>query len=447
MNKKAVIWGLWIIFTLAGAAYFINILYFSDDKTVFMPGEVTHGHHQIEMVCEACHSENWSDQDTLQKACVNCHDEELEEAHDSHPKSKFTDPRNADRLEKIDARFCIACHVEHKSEVHTGMGVTLQEDFCFRCHEDIAEDRESHKGLGFETCASSGCHNFHDNKALYEDYLLAHANEPDHKSSDWVSMIKNVHMNKKANQNESKVLDQSGADMPESLNADSDLIEKWAKSAHAYGGINCSECHNTQDSGWKDAVAIEDCESCHKEQATGFKTGKHGMRFAVFKEERDSIQFMSPSLARIPMKVDSFDEELTCNTCHKAHDYLMEEAAVESCIGCHDDQHTNAYKNSKHFELWRQEVSGELEKGAGVSCASCHMPKVFNKDHTEMHTQHNQNHNLRPNEKMIRSVCMNCHGLQFSLNALADQDLILNNFSSASKVHVESIEWATARDK
>ena len=47
------------------------------------------------------------------------------------------------------------------------------------CHLDIAEDRPSHEGMGFETCASAGCHNFHDNRGLYEDFLLKHLHEAD----------------------------------------------------------------------------------------------------------------------------------------------------------------------------------------------------------------------------------------------------------------------------
>lgn len=60
-------------------------------------------------------------------------------------------------------------------------------------------------------------------------------------------------------------------------------------------------------------------------------------------------------------------------------------------------------------------------------------------------TNHNQNDNLRPNEKMIRTVCLDCHGLAFSLDALADTDLIRRNFSGRPTVHVESIEWAVRR--
>jgi hypothetical protein len=60
--------------------------------------------------------------------------------------------------------------------------------------------------------------------------------------------------------------------------------------------------------------------------------------------------------------------------------------------------------------------------------------------------EHNQNATLRPNEKMIRSSCMNCHSLAFSIDALADPILINNNFQHAPTVHIESIDMAVARD-
>ena len=40
-------------------------------------------------------------------------------------------------------------------------------------------------------------------------------------------------------------------------------------------------------------------------------------------------------------------------------------------------------------------------------------------------TSHNQNDGLRSNEKMIRPVCLDCHGLGFAIDALADDDLAL----------------------
>ena len=43
---------------------------------------------------------------------------------------------------------------------------------------------------------------------------------------------------------------------------------------------------------------------------------------------------------------------------------------------------------------------------------------------------------------MIRPVCMNCHGLGFSIDALADKKLLINNFNGRPAVHIESIDMA-----
>jgi hypothetical protein len=46
---------------------------------------------------------------------------------------------------------------------------------------------------------------------------------------------------------------------------------------------------------------------------------------------------------------------------------------------------------------------------------------------------------------MARGVCLNCHGLGFTLDALADPALIANNFRGQPARHVESVEWAAQR--
>ena len=56
--------------------------------------------------------------------------------------------------------------------------------------------------------------------------------------------------------------------------------------------------------------------------------------------------------------------------------------------------------------------------------------------------QHNQNANLVPNEKMIRPVCMQCHGLGFSIDSLADKQLIENNFQGKPGIHIQSLDMA-----
>ena len=68
------------------------------------------------------------------------------------------------------------------------------------------------------------------------------------------------------------------------------------------------------------------------------------------------------------------------------------------------------------------------------------MPRVMSGG--KVHVQHNQNDNLRPNEKMIRSVCMSCHGLEFSLSSLADSLLIQRCFQGQPETSVDSVQMA-----
>jgi hypothetical protein len=72
------------------------------------------------------------------------------------------------------------------------------------------------------------------------------------------------------------------------------------------------------------------------------------------------------------------------------------------------------------------------------------LPRI-EKGKDEIFVNHNQNDVLRPNEKMIRPVCLQCHSLDFSIDALADKALIENNFSGKPSVHIPSIDWALKR--
>ena len=54
---------------------------------------------------------------------------------------------------------------------------------------------------------------------------------------------------------------------------------------------------------------------------------------------------------------------------------------------------------------------------------------------------------LRPNDKMLRSVCMSCHGLGFSIDALADPEMTRRNFNGRPGRHVTSLEMAEKRLK
>jgi len=96
--------------------------------------------------------------------------------------------------------------------------------------------------------------------------------------------------------------------------------------------------------------------------------------------------------------------------------------------------------------LWRLATAAGLI-AYRTHCATCHMPRLkkMTAGKNIIRVDHNQNANLRPNEKMIRPVCMQCHSLEFSIDALADTKLINNNFSGTPAVHIESIDWALKR--
>ena len=376
-----------------------------EKRRALLPGETTHGHYQIELSCESCHSESFPDRDAIQQACLSCHDEELTRAEDSHPKSKFTDPRNASRTAKLDARYCVTCHTEHRPDATVSMGLTLPQDYCFQCHLDIAEDRPSHRALGFETCASAGCHNFHDNRALYEDFLVRHADEAPLRPMATL-LTRSARPDPDADDGAAEGRAEAQEDGP----------TDWQGSAHHLAGTACADCHGASEPSaeqWQLQVSSERCADCHASQYEGFTTGRHGMRLAA------GLPPMTPGQARLPMRAEASHASLTCTSCHGAHRFDTQYAASRACLGCHDDSHSRAYTRSPHAELWLAEQSGALPAGSGVSCASCHMPRLVEGD--EVTVQHNQNDNLRPNEKMIRSVCMHCHGLPFSIDALSDE--------------------------
>jgi hypothetical protein len=420
-------------------------------RSLFLPGKTSHGHYQIELACESCHVTPFGGREALQESCERCHGQELKDAGDKHPRSKFTDPRNADRVEKLDALMCVTCHVEHRPEITGAMGVTLAGDFCFHCHQDIGKDRPSHEGMAFNTCNSAGCHKYHDNRALYEDFLVKHLDAPAHRAR---AQLPARDFGTVAASWPGYPVErfppgpQTQADAPVELMQSREIVGDWLATAHAKAGVNCSGCHKDEKEGaatWVKRPDHKACATCHEAEGKGFLAGKHGMRLA------EGLAPMTPVRARKPMHARAARTELGCTSCHGAHRFDTKKAAVEACVGCHRDQHTAAYQRSPHYALWEKELAGETPPGSGVSCASCHLPRVEHRmpDAGVRRTlvEHNQNDNLRPNEKMIRPVCMSCHGLGFSIDALADADLARHNFAGKPASHIRSLDMVARRVK
>lgn len=407
------------------------------------------GHHQLVDSCDSCHTDAFGGGDVLQEACITCHGDDRRKPFDSHPIAKFKDPRNATRLAKIDATQCVSCHTEHRPEITSANGLTQPRDVCFHCHENVAEERPSHTGMAYLDCTTSGCHNYHDNRALYTDFLVKHMDQSEQldvqrvKVTEFLTVLDQI-VEYPIDRYPVNPLSITDIDVPADVTFDEIVASEWSATAHAASGVNCSACHQQLAADkliteWVDDPDMQGCTSCHGVEVNDFQQGKHGMRHAVGKSP------MTPASSRLPMAEGSGHLELDCNSCHQAHRFDRETAAVESCLGCHADDHSLAYKQSSHYRLWQAEMSGAAESLSGVSCASCHMPRV-QKDVSDwlsrVSVEHNQSEYFAPNSKMIRPVCQSCHGLPFSIDALADEALIESNFQGSPGVNVQSVSLA-----
>lgn len=450
-------WVAWACASLALAALLAAGLLTTDAQAgawrlnirgLFVPGATTAGHHQIELACEACHAKPWAGRDALQESCMRCHGAELKEARDTHPRSKFTDPRNAERAALLDAAQCVTCHVEHRPTMTRAMGVTLPDDYCVICHRDVGKERPSHAGARFADCTTSGCHNFHDNRALYEDFLVKHARDPAllerraRPARDFRSIVEEL-PGYPADRHPLKALGAAEVDAP-AAHRDPAAVAEWLATAHARSGVGCKACHQADARApWDARPGPAACKQCHGAEVDGFLAGRHGMRLAV------KLPPMDPSAARAPMRAEASGHALGCASCHAAHAFDTRKAESEACLGCHSDGHSRAFDGSPHQKLAAAERAGALPAGSGVTCATCHMPRVEHRtdDVKRVLVQHNQNDTLRPADKMLRPVCMQCHGLQFSLDALADRRLVAANFRGRPGTRVPSIDWALAAEQ
>lgn len=414
-------------------------------KLGLLPGQTTHGHYQIELACSACHQ---PDMRIKANACNDCHAEELKQAHDTHPAKKFKDPSNAARLETLNVMECTTCHREHVPNQTTAMGLSLPKDYCYHCHQDVFDLRPSHKDLPFDSCNNAGCHNYHDNRALFERFLDKHSDEADIHSTAQLPTLPSAEKNYPI-ENRLTANDQ---DAPENkqLDANDPLLKDWVDSVHAHAGVGCTKCHGgdlnqTSQTGqatsqdleqtpWANNVSHETCGKCHSAEVKGWLESRHGMRLAA------GLSAMTPEKARLPMKTEMKHDALDCSSCHQGHRFDRKFAAYEACIACHDDAHSRAYTDSSHFQLWQDELAGKAPAGTGVSCATCHLPRCDVDGKTIV--QHNQNDNLRPNDKMVRNVCMNCHGLEYSLSSVADRELVEKCFQGQPAEINRSVQMA-----
>lgn len=222
-----------------------------------------------------------------------------------------------------------------------------------------------------------------------------------------------------------------------------DITAQWQTSVHALNDVNCASCHqNNETNEFVASPNHESCQSCHEQSVDTFLLSKHGIRLL---EEKSPL---TPTMARLPMKHDVMDKQMNCNACHSVHSADTVEASVDACLTCHNDNHSLNYQNSRHAELFAE--SKELPRpGVGaVSCATCHLPRVVD-DRLEtpvVHVNHNNTYNLKPQDRMVGDVCMNCHGVEYSYNSIFDPELVEANFDRSPTLEMQTFDLMKAAE-
>ena len=390
-------------------------LFLLERRQFLLPGETSDGHFLIEQSCSSCHG---GFEVVKNEDCQSCHSAEL--AQDTHPVRVFEDPRWASDLEELDAMQCLTCHLEHQTAEG---GATIHSSFCFPCHDDVIEKRPTHVNLSRISCGNSGCHNYHDNSALNTAYLAQRAEQPNLLPDAGLPRLTMAPQAARSVR----------ADHPSSVQAEPALVESWSSSRHALAGVNCTQCHQSESGEFVVAAPTETCASCHQFETDTFHAGKHGVLTSL------GLPPLTPKMARLPMaaKGPERPSHLSCATCHDPHSVDIVEAATQSCLRCHADEHSLSFEGSPHAELANRKQPGEPAMES-LTCASCHLPRVktavgAQPGETRIAVNHNNAWTLRPTDRMAKLVCTSCHGLELSLSSIYDRELVRDNFRAGPK--------------
>lgn len=420
-SKRLLFWGIGGGLGIVIIGMGVWQLFFTGDSRRFLPGITSLGHHQFEIQCYRCH-EGFS-RGVSNQACLECHRAQWQQ-QDVHSPALWDLPQHQPQLALLNAKQCATCHREHRANLLPNpfglSNVTVEVHFCQTCHSNILT-HSNHQGFQFNQCIT--CHQYHHDAAMQANYLKPHQQEADTVTTGRTPINNLLHYYRQTAQHDLEPLTQAQHDAPEHSHFNLVLTD-WEKSSHAKTGINCRACHQPPHRDppamWDETPPPDYCQACHQTELQGFQAGAHGIRPTL------GLSPLQTAEANLPMKALVKSRTLNCTACHAAHAFNRSQAAVEACLDCHQDQHSRAYLTSPHYQLWQKQQAGTLPPGAGVSCATCHLPRTVYQQRVLV--QHNISANLRDKKNMV-SVCTVCHGLGFSLDSLATERIYQDNFS------------------
>ncbi|MEL6496457.1 MAG: cytochrome c3 family protein [Cyanobacteria bacterium J06623_7] len=218
------------------------------------------------------------------------------------------------------------------------------------------------------------------------------------------------------------------------------IEQQWQTSAHALAEVNCSSCHQNEETQKFVAKPTEEsCQSCHEGSVDTFLLGKHGIRTL------EGMSPLTPAMAHLPMQDGVADKQMNCNTCHNVHTVNTYQASVDSCLTCHADNHSLNYKNSPHAQIFQKIGTLPRPDKNSVTCATCHLPRTQSGD--SVLVNHNNTYTLKPADRMVKEVCMNCHGVEHSYNSIFDPELVEANFARAPQQKMSTFQLVRELEK
>jgi hypothetical protein len=251
------------------------------------------------------------------------------------------------------------------------------------------------------------------------------------------------------------------------------MIEQWKQSEHARKGIDCMQCHAAERQDFDAFTCPEstilvaqtptpkDCAKCHKKEVTEFTESKHAFPFwlyanadrAVFEPIVGTRHGCEQCHQITNLWPDGSVGE--CDACHAKHSFSVAVARQpETCGECHvgpDHPHIELYIESKHGNIFKAEVQGQVDMGYHSSdekpipievpvCTTCHMDAV-----PGVKASHNVSARLawesqapwsfrtvwfeeklgdwQAKRTRMANVCLNCHGKGFVDLYLLNADL------------------------
>ena len=328
-------------------------------ESLIMPGEVVHGHAELESECSSCHKAfSRSEQKML---CLDCHEDVAEDVNGNkgfHGKSG-----------EASTDECASCHTDHEGRNADIVGLNEDtfdhafadfelvgkhlEALCADCHQPSEKHRD----------ATGNCTDCHQDDDVHEDSLGAACGDC-HTATDW----------------KDAKFDHDATDYPLiGHHIETPCLDCHEDPTYRGAPTDCYSCHRDDDA--HEGRSGEECGNCHSPIDWDDTSFDHG---------RDT-----------EFALESSHGELNCQDCHSEDPFADE--MDRSCVACHldDDKHEGhrgrecetCHEPSKwedpgfdHDRDTDYVLSGAHET---IACNDCHVEAIF--------------------ETELQSACTACH--------------------------------------